>query len=61
MGIYQVGLCGYCWLGHVSLAVWESRKTKYGINLFSPVVNSNRKYVVSPREYVRADHMNIVV
>lgn len=46
LGIYQLGICYYCFLAQVSIGIWETKKCQVGVSLLSPCFNPERKYIM---------------
>ena len=43
-GIYQVGISWYCYLGQLSISIWNTNKAQCGLNLISPLIYRERKH-----------------
>jgi hypothetical protein len=36
-GLYQVGVSWYCFLGQLTLSLWDTRAAQCGVNIFGPL------------------------
>ncbi len=59
-GIYQVGISWYCYLGQLSISIWNTNKAQCGLNLISPLIYRERKHCQTCEDWVLSQDLIFV-
>ena len=47
LGVYQVGISWFCYVGQMTLSIWDTKSAQLGVNVISPVVDRKKKQLVT--------------